>query len=395
MVLALIYMNKFIKLILIAFKKRCVWKVKLSEICIFDKTGSQYLTNILLEYKVSVLNVREEIYIKYLFVATYKLFVNRFEYDAYLEYYSSIIDAIQPKVVITYIDNNRTFWKLDRKYSDLINFIAIQNGARFFSSKKNNKSYVDHMLYNLKDKVYHSNFICISSYDVDLYNRNNTNIQRFYPIGVLSASDYIENYIELDNLFELCLVANSINDKPVNHKIMQYFLKYVEKYNISACVALKRSYMSEDFMQHMDIFDKYFGGTRIHLIPNNEIGISEIKMKNRVNRNKKIPSSQYLSDVSNVTIGFASTLLRQSFSRGNKIYPINFETKDLDPPFDLMNITLNPDYESFENNLNELRLIKDSVYRKNHKELMKYLDVFDLSETPDKKLKKIIDDFFR
>ena len=136
MVLALIYMNKFIKLILIAFKKRCVWKVKLSEICIFDKTGSQYLTNILLEYKVSVLNVREEIYIKYLFVATYKLFVNRFEYDAYLEYYSSIIDAIQPKVVITYIDNNRTFWKLDRKYSDLINFIAIQNGARFFSSKK-------------------------------------------------------------------------------------------------------------------------------------------------------------------------------------------------------------------------------------------------------------------
>ena len=60
-----------------------------------------------------------------------------------------------------------------------------------------------------------------------------------------------------------------------------------------------------------------------------------------------------------------------------------------------MNITLNPDYESFENNLNELRLIKDSVYRKNHKELMKYLDVFDLSETPDKKLKKIIDDFFR
>ena len=372
------------------------WSVDVCDVCIFNKAGSQNFVDILSEYNYFILDVEGVFYIKHFIFSISKSFkLGSILSSLSNNYYSSIINAMNPMLVITFIDNDRVFWRLDKEYNEYIIFITVQNGTRFFSSSNEQESYLKHLFYYPEEDIYHSNFVCISDYEVDLYKKNGAIVEQFYPIGVLNASNYIENYIDRENIFELCLVANSINDRPVNLKIMEYFFRYVDKYDISACVALKKSYLSDDFIEYIRIFDQYYGNTSILLIANNELGVNEDDKKNRMNTNNPISSSQYLSDVSNVTIGFVSTLLRQTFSRGNKIYPINYENNDLDTPFNLLGIDLRPEYDSFEKHLNELRLMEDNAYYKKNKTLMGHLDIFNMEETPNNKLKNIINGFLK
>jgi len=352
------------------------------------RLGSDLIIDAIKGHDYYILNIREFLYLKYI-LGSFRPNIRQW----YVQYFCAIIDDSNSKIVITYIDNNPIFWSLDKKYNGRVKFLTIQNGARFFSSKQDQKHYIRHLFYYHSDLIYHSNFVCISDYDIDLYKKNKATVKKFYPIGVLSASTYIENYIERENIFELCLVANSINTRPVNLKILEYFFKYVESSGVSACVALKRSYMSDDFIKHMHEFDRYYGNTTVILVPNNKIGIDTKVLKNRMSTSRPISSSQYLSDVSNVTIGFASSLLRQTFSRGNKIYPINFETKDLDAPFNLIDINLRPSYEEFKQYLDTLRSMDEHEYFLCNKDLMRYFDIFDKNKAPSEKLKNIIDEF--
>jgi len=171
---------------------------------------------------------------------------------------------------------------------------------------------------------------------------------------------------------------------------MKYLLDYVNEYNVSACVALKRSAYSKGFKEYFSIFDKYYGNSTVILIPSKEHGICSSMISARYSVKRPVLGSQYLSDASEITLGFGSTLLRQSFSRGNKICPINFENDEASPPYDLLNINLRPSYKEFVEQLNSLLNMSKKEYLSTNGKIMQYLDTFDVDSSPIKKLRLII-----
>ena len=69
-----------------------------------------------------------------------------------INYICEIINEIQPKLVITFIDNDEKFWLLKKKINNKkIKFVLIQNGWRadiFKNTKSINKNYyVDDMFF--------------------------------------------------------------------------------------------------------------------------------------------------------------------------------------------------------------------------------------------------------
>lgn len=373
-------------------KYKWVFNCHAPDILVFDKEGSEFFLGIVRKYNYCILKNREILYIKYL-LKSIKFGINFRQWQ--FNYYCKIIDEINPKLVITYIDNSRTFWDLDRRYSDKIKFLAIQNANRWVVDHKNYPAYISHFFYDkdIKDNVYHSNFACISKYDVDVYNTGGINVENYHPIGSLSIDKHIKNFQKRKKVFDICLVANSINDRPVNLKIMKYLAKYVEENDVSACVALKKGCFSKGYKEYFKVFDRYFGNTTVILVPHKEAGIPLKLFDDRNLTLNYTQGSQYLSDVSRVTVGFTSTLIRQTFSRGNKVYPINFEISDIDSPFNLLSINLRPEsYKEFSDQLSALINEDDIDYQKDNEKIMRYFDIFDVKHPPSERLRVLIDE---
>jgi len=386
---------RIIEIIKLILKYEYKWTLDFDNtiVLIFDKCGSDKVSQALEGVNHNTLNTRECLYLKNLIPVLVKSFKCGFK-DVYFKYLVNIIDELNPKLVVTFVDNNSIFWKLDKKYENKIKFLTIQNGNRWIANNADYPNYLAHFFYdvNVKKDIYHSNFACISDYDRDLYIKNNINVGKYYPIGSLSIDLHNKHHIKRKKVFDICLVANSINDRLVNLKIMKYLAKYVEEYNVSACIALKRSCYSIGYRKYMEIFDQYFGNTTVVVVPHkeDEIPLSMINLRRQVK--KPTLGSQYLSDVSEVTIGFTSTMLRQSFARGNKVYPLNFEINEVSPPFDLFAVNLKPNnYKEFSEQLSDMLNINPKLYYQNNKKLMNYMDVFDINESSGEKLKFVVE----
>ena len=174
---------------------------------------------------------------------------------------------------------------------------------------------------------------------------------------------------------------------------MKYLAKYVEENDVSACVALKKGCFSKGYKEYFKVFDRYFGNTTVILVPHKEAGIPLKLFDDRNLTLNYTQGSQYLSDVSRVTVGFTSTLIRQTFSRGNKVYPINFEISDIDSPFNLLSINLRPEsYKEFSDQLSALINEDDIDYQKDNEKIMRYFDIFDVKHPPSERLRVLIDE---
>ena len=97
---------------------------KKNKILIFDKEGSEILKKTLGLKSFEILHVRnEKINLLVVFLLAIKLKLN------YFNYYLKIIELTNPKLVLTFIDNNTDFYKL-KKFFKKKTFISVQNGHR-------------------------------------------------------------------------------------------------------------------------------------------------------------------------------------------------------------------------------------------------------------------------
>ena len=114
------------------------------DILIFDTHGAELIKGILPKNSYHILPARYES-LNFLFLINC-LFNFQISLRSYTQKY---VDYINPKILITYIDNNPLFYELRLKHGKKI---FIQNGRRtamdiFFSKNKiNNKHHVDYML---------------------------------------------------------------------------------------------------------------------------------------------------------------------------------------------------------------------------------------------------------
>ena len=120
------------------------------DILVYDWSGSESLVPLLTQYQVAKLSLRgESINAICLLRASIKAIFNR---NGVIEnYINDYIIHVSPKIIITYIDNSISFYKISKKYPE-IKTIFIQNGYRslkfdvFERIKYDRDFYVDYML---------------------------------------------------------------------------------------------------------------------------------------------------------------------------------------------------------------------------------------------------------
>jgi hypothetical protein len=349
------------------FSRRYLWSLpKNQSIVILDETGSKFLIPCLGDSDYFILKKRSVIYLKYLLAAI--LFDKKIR-DLNYWYCTRMIERLNPVLIITYISNCPLYMRLDKAFKKGY-FLTIQNGTHRINPPTDLPKYLEHLYF--ENIPYFSNFVCISKFDVDYFSKMDIEVENFYPTGSISSSEHVAGFLKKSNKYDLCIVANTTNSRPENIKLWDYIFKYIENHNVSVCMALKRNILDNSFNTHIKGLEKFFSSSNVTIIENNKY------------------SSHNASDVSEVTIGAYSTLLRQTFSRGNKIYPINFSHSSISPPYDLLGYPLDPTYEEFQSHLDYLLSVDQQAYSDRYRELMAYLDIFSLKNPPHKKLENII-----
>jgi surface carbohydrate biosynthesis protein len=351
-----------------------VWTVpKGKDVVILDEIGCKRITPFLGK-GVSFFIIKHEkyIYTKHVFESV--LTCKNFELNEIaLNYYIQIIKRVNPSLIITNIDNAPFYWKLDSTLSKKIKFLTVQNGTHLLGASDNiPEGYQNRFL---DYAPYYSNLACFSQFDFDHYNKFGAIIDNYHPIGSMSISSYISNYKEVEKTYDLCIVSNGKNHRPGCIKMIDYIFRYLETWDIKVCIALKSIHGESNVKENLLEFDKLLNFNNVTLVE-------------RLDH-----SSSYSSDISEVTIGHGTTLLRQTFARGNKIYPMNFVDPTMSPPYDLLGFSLSPTYSEFESHLNHLLSINPKEYREKNKKIMNYLETFDKDNPPHKRFESLVGDF--
>ncbi len=349
--------------------RRIYWNTQSNkniDILILNKAGSEHIIphveNIAKYY---IFNDANTVYIKHLFKAFllnfFSLSGNR---SALVSYYISVINGVSPKVIITLIDNEPLYWEIDKSICKKIKFITIKNGTRFYGALENlDKDYQGWLSSRIP---YYSLLLGFSEYDYDQLLKNNATVKDYHSIGNMLISDYISNYKKRRVAFDICVV---LGGKKLPVIFWNYLVRYYKETGISICIALKDG--SEEIENHAKIL--------------NAIAVHRIS-----------DSTQYLSDMSEVTLaGVGSTILKQVFSRGGKIYPINFIDAVFSPPFQILKYKPFPTYSDFNKDLTDLLSVDSNQYVVNNAKHMRYVDTFDVLDPPCKKFLSIIIPFLR
>lgn len=353
-------MKRLFNIFFCILRSKKIFSVEKKKIVIFDCANSEILSEILPNDETYVISARVNLIKKLLINFTTLQFIikNFFSRSIQLNYYISLILQLQPKLVITTIDNSVNFSILTKYFEDKIKFIAIQNGTRGEFYENNN---------NLNKNFYFTNYFGFSNFELELMKEKNITVKNFFPVGSLTNS-YFQKFIQKDNfnnnkLYEICFVSKRIfdNGKIVSTKaasdsfmLLKFLSRYVKKYNKSIIIQTK----SKEFNSvENDYLEKLFLGAKFK--------ISWMDNLIKFNSYKNISSS-------NLVIGASSSLLREaSVYPHTKILCFNTEVEEGRIPFKGLNFLSENNYEKFEERLN---LILNLSYEEYLKKLQKKHD---------------------
>jgi len=273
-------------------------------------------------------------------------------------YAKAFIDQVQPCIIITFVDNNLLFRKLDAENKDSrVKFITIQNGYRVFTGIK------EIVAVNGGDPeaIYHSNFFCFGQYDMDQYREGGANVENFYPCGSLidsySRAMAYRNKSNVDSSV-ICLISDCSNMDAYEsiwghlrlsyELLLTYLKKFSERNNIAITVACKKHSGTDDLKHEIEWLQQHLGG-RANYVPNNA--------KNWM--------SYSLTDTADVVVGGITTLLREIFGRGKKVLSCNYSgDSTMEFPVDGICLLKQKGYQIFEDRLLELISMDVDNYKK-------------------------------
>ena len=180
-------MNKIIIIIKLILQAKFIFKTpQKCHLVIYDRTSLRDLKNCISDLEYFVLETRKENVkeVYFSFKILFKIFKNFFKGNIFTVYLLSLIELIEPKVVITNIDNSFKFSEISKILYKKINFIAVQNAHRldlvnweYVYNKKKIKKNV------LKD-LFIPNFYCFGDYEKDLYNKLNIDVKILTDISI-------------------------------------------------------------------------------------------------------------------------------------------------------------------------------------------------------------------
>ena len=343
---------------------------KKKNLIVFDDMSVEELKYVINDYNYFVLQTRaekiKEIYFSFnLIFITIKNFRGNI-FDAYL---ISLIEVINPKVIITFIDNSFRFYKfakiLEKKYT----FLAIQNGARYEHKT---------ISYLIKEKIikpnyynpYIPNFCCFGQYEVDDYKKYNLKVKNFFKVGSLRTANFLEDLKNssenLRKKYDICyisepyawdLILNYNNQNLPMEERVGLVLKFVVRFcmeNNKKLVLVSRAKKENviGFNREQNFFKKYLTAKEFNFL--------EKKIFYR--RDKFYSYKQMMQ--SRVVISSMSTMLRENLALKGKTLVCSYMPTDIFefPIKDQLCVIKTRDYKKFEKKLLYILSIPNKKY---------------------------------
>ncbi len=281
------------------------WRLpRKSDVLIYDAAGQAILSIYLKKWNPEILHTRNEtinvpIILKSLFRRGGRL-------NAYADCY---IEQVNPKVVITHIDNNSNFYFLSKRYPSLVT-IFLQNGLRSY--------YLDVFETLDKQLAFKSEFKVdwmgtFGNYIGDEYKKYING--EIYPIGSVKNNSipkvalkrkgvmsFISQFRNEENLIvDGELVTREEYFQSSDRSILQFLVKYAKKNKRELQII---TYNKQDSILGLEEEKKYY----------NNIAGCDLTFSVRIDDF----SSYQTVDTAEVTIGIDSSLAYESAVRGNK-----------------------------------------------------------------------------
>jgi surface carbohydrate biosynthesis protein len=220
---------------------------------------------------------------------------------------SAIIDTVDAKVVLTFVDNNPVMGELDLIYPDKL-IVAIQNGIR-----RNN---VDSLVLNSHDRV--PTFFGFGEQQKYLMLNKRISYREYFPIGSVKMGLFLEDFKHLSKMGKngICFISQYIKDwdnsKNPAYKDSNVLLKVAFNNTLEWCVhnglecnvALRNSKNHKNYRNELNFFSST--NTSCHRI-------------NFFENNVDLYSSYKVAYNSKVIISNDSTLAFEMFGFGIKV----------------------------------------------------------------------------
>ena len=344
------------------------------DIVIFDEAGSRYITEFILDGLPFVIyNMRpERLYISissiYYFLSSLRFFdwsyVKRIENKLRgllaalsLHYRLGCFKVMNPKVILTLIDNAFNFHWLSMHYTKGT-FFSIQNGNR--TSRELTK----------KKEMVIKHFFCFGNYEINRYLQHGRTVINSYPIGSFKLGIYDKYYkIQCNKKYDIAIISQfrtgihlsdstkrDIADRreatAILHKLLS---RYINETSIKAAIFTtgnderEVSYLKNYYRSNVDII---------------------------INDNQMLTSYSAL-DMSEIVVSGWSTLLYEAFGYGKKILAIDFTNSNDWNDFEEVIVIKDPSYNELKNRLNNLLEEPIEDYRKRTREYAAYIMNYD------------------
>jgi surface carbohydrate biosynthesis protein len=347
------------------------------DVLIYDREGSDVLIKTILhDIDYSILSTRfEDIHItpRILFrflkriLGIKKQFFKNIKRESYRSYFLSCMEGIQPKVILTFIDNDPTFCWLSKAYP-AADFYAIQNGVRCSLNLWD----LLPLIGDQKERLELTNFVCFGQNEMVIYPKYGHKIDHYHVVGSLKGS-YYKYFLRQEDeqkKFDLCLVSqfryeiffNNAHEffRRASITLHQFLKQYLENNpNLTFCIALGTKIPEE-----VEYYQKLFG-KRAKLFFQHE---------------NDFYSTYQAMNISRVVIELDSTAGVEALGWGNKVLFCNFLNE---PCFDFyfferpqLSVKVS-EYSQFADKLTELIQMDEEKYRKLTAADRKYLMNYD------------------
>jgi len=294
------------------------WKPpKQSDVLIYDATSQECLMEYLSPWRPEVLHVRrEQVNILVLISSIFRR--GRMN----IVYVDCYIKKVRPRLIITFIDNNKSFYKISRRHPE-IKTLFVQNGFRSYyhdvfelldksTLNERNQLHVDYMmtLGSGFSKEY-SRYISGSEVQMGSLKSNSLKKTKSKKIGIISfVSQWYEGGLYIDDVF----YSHTDYSQQVDQLVISCLAKYA-KSNNKRLLIIPRKSKSENLRTREEL---YFQGLL-------EDEVEYLEPSGNL-------TSYQATDISEVVVTIDSTLGYESLARGNKTAFFSIRSNILDIP---------------------------------------------------------------
>lgn len=299
-----------------------------NSIVIFDDESLGDFTNVLKKRKFFILKVRQhkinKIYINFKII---KKMIKYYRKNIFSSYLLSLIDLVNPKIILTTIDNSFKFHELAKILNkEGKTCIAVQNAARYDFQR--NELLFKKKLSSTNDnkKFFIPHYYCFGEREVKDCKKFKIKVLKFHKFGSLRLSNYL-HYIKTkkikinNNKYDIALISEGSgsrnklwNQKGIDEGFIQvtkFAINFSIKNKLKLIFIIKRSRGKLGEIE-LEYYKKFLSQRDFTYLTKNLIKVKRYKY-----------NSYSLIHESRVAIGVCSTMLRDKISLNGKILACN------------------------------------------------------------------------